>query len=83
MMTVSNETTDVVCGSERYLADTSGYNPDGKGDRYGTSLLTVVDGKTSTQWVAIVSIKTRNPEQPDYLSQREALIKGFHAGFLL
>lgn len=80
MMTVSNENTDMVCGSAVYRADTSGYNPDGKGDRTGTSLLTVVDGKAGTRWVVIASIKTRNPDQREYLSQREALIRGFHAG---
>ena len=62
-----------------YRADTSDYNPDGKGDRSGTSLITVVDGKAGARWVAVATIKTRDPDQPDYLSQREALIRGFHA----
>ena len=81
MMQVANETSDTVCGSTVYRADTSGYNPDGKGDRSGTTLLTIVEGKANTRWVAIASIKTRNPDQSDYLSQREALIRGFRAGF--
>jgi hypothetical protein len=79
MMTVSNENTAKVCDSGVYRADTSDYNPDGKGDRSGTSLITVVDGKAGARWVAVATIKTRDPDQPDYLSQREALIRGFHA----
>ncbi len=81
MMKVSNETTDTVCGNAVYQADTSGYNPDGKGDRSGTSLLTVVEGEAGTRWVAIASIKTRDPDQRDYLIEREALVRGFRAGF--
>lgn len=79
MMSVNNETTYTVCGSALYRADTSGYNPDGKGDRSGTTLLTVVQGDGGARWVAIASIKTRDPSRPEYVSEREALIRGFHA----
>lgn len=67
--------------SHRHRADTSGYNPDGKGPLSGTSVLTVAEGDNGVRWVAIASIKTKNPDNPAYTAQRDALVKGFHAGF--
>jgi hypothetical protein len=81
LMTVANESTGTVCGSTVYRADTDGYNPDGKGDRSGTTLLTVVDGTGGARWVAIASIKAVNTDSGGYRAQRQALIDGFHAGF--
>lgn len=81
LMTVTNRSAATVCGSTVYRADTSGYNPDGNGPRSGTTLFTIVDGKGSERWIAILSIKTKDPDNPSYVVERDALVKGFHAGF--
>ena len=78
LMTVTNEATDTVCGHPVSRADTSGYDPDGRGDQSGTTVLTVVD-KDGTRWVAAATIKARNTRTPEYGAQRQALIEGFHA----
>ena len=44
-------------------------------------LCIVVDGANGTRWIAIASIKTRNPSNPAYTAQRDALLAGFHAAF--
>lgn len=81
LMTVSNRSVGTVCGASVYRADISDYNPDSKGPQSGSSVFTVVDGANGTRWIAIASIKTRNPSNPAYTAQRDALLAGFHAAF--
>ena len=81
VMSISNRSVGTVCGATVYRSDMSGFNPDGKGPQSGSSIFTVVEAKDGTRWIAVASIKTRNPANPAYLAQREALLAGFHAGF--
>ena len=41
--------------------------------------LTVIDGKDDTRWIAFANIATTQPDDPAYIAQRDALVKGLHA----
>lgn len=69
------------CGQTLYRLDTAGYNPDGKGEQTGTTVFSIVNGKDGSSWIAAAIVKTRNPDNPGYIAQRDALVAGFHAGF--
>lgn len=73
--------TDTVCGQTLYRFDSTGYNPDGKGARSSTTVFSIVAGKDGSQWTAAAFLKTRHPDDPAYIAQRDALVKGFHVGF--
>jgi hypothetical protein len=75
------QSSATVCGNTVYRFDTAGYNPDDKGEQTGTTVFTIIDSTDGTRWMAAASLKTRNPDQPAYIAQRDALAAGFHAGF--
>ncbi len=73
--------TDTVCGQTLYRFDATGYNPDGKGARSSTTVFSIVSGKDGSRWTAAAFLNTRHPDDPAYIAQRDALVKGFHVGF--
>jgi hypothetical protein len=75
------ESSATVCGQTVYRVDSTGYNPDGKGDRSGTTVFSVVDGADGSRWLASAFLKTRHPDEPAYIAQRDALVAGFHPHF--
>ena len=78
-MTISSRKVATVCGTTVYQANTSGYNPDGKGAQTGPLVVSMVEGAQGKRWIAVASLKTRNPDNFAYIAQRDDLVAGFHA----
>lgn len=70
-----------VCGNPVYRTDFSGLDvqTDG-GTQSGTELLTVTDAQDGDRWMVTVTLQTRNPSNPEYVAERDALVTGFHVG---
>lgn len=79
-ITFTNRSSETVCGQTLYSADFVQADTFGRGPRpiIGTSVAVVVDGSDTTRWVAFASIATKYPDNPQYVAERDALLKGFH-----
>lgn len=71
--------TETICGTSIYRADFAGIKIDGKvATESGTNLFAVTDVRDGARWVVGVKLATANPDNPDYIAERDALLKGFH-----
>jgi hypothetical protein len=77
--TIVNRSTSTVCGSTVFRRDLTDIpsSRDGR-SQDGTSLLTVVEGPDGSPWVATAGIQTRDPDNPEFVAQLDALVRGFH-----
>lgn len=66
-----------VCGNQVYRTDFAGLDFDGRSVP-GTQLSAFTDVENATRWVAVALIVTTNLNNPGYVAQRDALLKGFH-----
>ena len=76
---ILNRTSEEVCGNRVFVTEFSDLRTSiTSAPRSGTLLLTVVDAPDGTRWASTATIQTSNPENPDYITQRGALLDGFH-----
>jgi len=79
--TIEGHSTATARGATVYRTDFSGVDPDPDGATSGTQVATVVSGKDGARWLAVAITLTRNVGNPADIAKRDALAKGFHAGF--
>lgn len=79
--TIDATSTRAVCGNPVYRTDFSSLDVQtDSGRQSGTELLTVTDAQGGDRWMITVTLQTRNPSNPEYLAERDALVTGFHVG---
>jgi hypothetical protein len=75
--TITAESTHQVCGNTVYQSDFAGVRaPDGN-TQTGSWFITTVEAADGGLWLATATLQTRNPENPDYIAERDALQDGF------
>lgn len=76
--TVVSQSVVDICGATVYRKDLAGIAA-ANDDRTqtGTTLLTVIDGGGGNPWVVTATIQTREPNNPKYIAQLDALLAGF------
>jgi hypothetical protein len=75
--TITAESTHQVCGNTVYQSDFAGVRaPDGN-IQTGSWFITTVEAADGGLWLATATLQTRNPENPDYIAERDALQAGF------
>jgi hypothetical protein len=81
--TVTNRVTEEVCGTTLYRADFSApdhFRP-GTQPAIGTTAVEILEG-TDGLWYAVqANISTKHPDNPSYIAQRDALLKGLRVTF--
>lgn len=74
---ITGQSSHTVCGNTVYQSDFSGVpGPDGK-TQTGSWFITTVEAADGGLWLATATLQTRNPENPDYIAERDALQDGF------
>ena len=80
--TIVNRTSQISCGETVFATDFIGLDTSGDGrTQAGSSLLTTADAPDGSRWVATATIQTRDAGNPEYIAQRDALVRGFHVAF--
>lgn len=76
--TITNRVTEAGCGTTLYRADFSApdhFRP-GTQPALGTTVVEILDGTAGHWYVVEANISTKHPENPSYIAQRDALLKG-------
>jgi|688.fasta_scaffold282806_2 hypothetical protein len=79
--TITAESTHQVCGNTVYQSDFAPpnwlRNADTANIQTGSWFITTVAAADGGLWLATATLQTRNPENPDYIAERDALQDGF------
>lgn len=76
-----SESTETICGTTVYRADFTGLKASDDMTESGTTLVAVSDVRNGSRWIAGVRLSTDNTDNPEYIAERDALLKGFHVSF--
>ena len=78
---VKDQSSSVACGNTLYRTDFADVpGPDGK-TQTGTWFIAVAESPDGDMWLACATIQTRNPNDPEYIAARDALLEGFQIQF--
>ena len=81
--TVTDRVTESGCGTTLYRADFSApdYFRPGTQPADGTTVVEILEGDPGYWYVVEANISTKHPENPSYIAQRDALLKGLRVSF--
>lgn len=74
--TITNQSQSTVCGNTMYRIDSIRRGSPGEHPMHHM-YLSVITQQNDTRWGVNLAIKTTNPDNPKYLAERDALLKGF------
>ena len=72
------KSTETICGETVYRADYGGLKVDDTTSESGTLLVTVTDAHHGGRWVVGVKLATADPDNSEYIAERDALLRGFY-----